>query len=497
MGEVHSSGRRVNRLARRKVIALALAALALLVVAATALAATGDISQPSGPAGCISNTGAGNCADGHGLVGPVAVAVSPDRKNVYVASRDSDLSGGDQSSVARFNLNRGELSQPPGAAGCISNTGAGPCADGRALQRSVLGGGEPRRQECLRRSGNGVARFIRNPNTGALSQPAGAAGCVSELGSGPEPCADGRGLGFPEANGLTVSPDGKSVYVASWSATTWRASTATRPPGRSASPPGAAGCINEDGSQGCADGHALDFPTGVAVSPDGRSVYVASLFSDAVVRLNRNTTTGAISQPPGTAGCVSEEGAGPCADGHALDGRGRWWSAPTERTSTPPPTESDAVVRLDRNTTTGAIVQPTRQCVSESGAGNCVDGDGLNGATGIAMSHGWEEHLRRLSESEAVARIDRRTTDGSITQPVNGVRCVSENGSGACADGHGLAADPVVRGRRAGRVRVYVASGGSLWCASTGCPRTPDPAWAAGPRRRHTLGRAGAGRLFP
>jgi len=64
----------------------------------------------------------------------------------------------------------------------------------------------------------------------------------------------------------------------------------------------------------------------VAVSADGKSVYVASSDShtgssdstNAVVRFNRNTTTGAITQPAGTAGCVSETGAGPCADGHGL-----------------------------------------------------------------------------------------------------------------------------------------------------------------------------------
>ena len=61
-------------------------------------------------------------------------------------------------------------------------------------------------------------------------------------------------------------------------------------------------------------------PNSVAVSPDGKSVYAASADSDAVARLVRNTTTGAVTQPAGTAGCVSETGAGPCADGHGLDG---------------------------------------------------------------------------------------------------------------------------------------------------------------------------------
>ncbi len=79
-------------------------------------------------------------------------------------------------------------------------------------------------------------------------------------------------------------------------------------------PAGTAGCISEDGSGTCADGHGLIGGGSVAVSPDGKSVYVASPVRGIVVRLNRNTTTGALSQPAGTAGCISEDGlGGPCA----------------------------------------------------------------------------------------------------------------------------------------------------------------------------------------
>ena len=77
-------------------------------------------------------------------------------------------------------------------------------------------------------------------------------------------------------------------------------------------PAGAAGCVSEEGPAGpCADGHGLDGPLSVAVSPDGKNVYVASFASNAVVRLNRNPTTGAIAQPAGTAGCVSQARSGP------------------------------------------------------------------------------------------------------------------------------------------------------------------------------------------
>ena len=76
----------------------------------------------------------------------------------------------------------------------------------------------------------------------------------------------------------------------------------------------------------CFSGHALSGACSVAVSPDGKNVYVASYFSDAVVRLNRNTTTGVITEPAGTAGCISEDRVGPvrrraCAGRRAAEWR--------------------------------------------------------------------------------------------------------------------------------------------------------------------------------
>src|SRR5207247_10538658 len=75
-----------------------------------------------------------------------------------------------------------------------------------------------------------------------------------------------------------------------------------------------------------ADGHAVGGAHRVAVSSEGKSVYATAEdnyrdSNSAVVRLNRNPTTGAISQPDFRAGCISETGAGPCAKGHGIGGR--------------------------------------------------------------------------------------------------------------------------------------------------------------------------------
>jgi DNA-binding beta-propeller fold protein YncE len=248
----------LKRSIRADAVALAVAGCVMLVATAVALAVTGDLTQPGGSRGCVSTLGAGSCATGHALNYPYGVAVSPDGRSIYVASYKSDA----------------------------------------------------------------VARLNRNPLTGAISQPSGKAGCISQTGAGP--CANGHALSPP--SGLAVSRNGKSIYVTSYyrtgSSYTGAVARLDRNPatGAISQPSGKAGCVSDKGAGNCARGHALRIPQGVVVSPDGKSLYVASYKSDAVARLNRNPLTGAISQPTGKAGCVSQTGAGPCAQGHALHG---------------------------------------------------------------------------------------------------------------------------------------------------------------------------------
>jgi DNA-binding beta-propeller fold protein YncE len=130
-----------------------------------------------------------------------------------------------------------------------------------------------------------VARFDRNTTTGALAEPAGTAGCISEDGSGP--CADGHGLLAPQS--VAVSADGKSVYVAS-SGTDMTNTAVARfnrntTTGAISQPAGSPGCISQTGAESCAHGHGLFMGTGVTVSADGKSVYMTSLGS--VARFNR------------------------------------------------------------------------------------------------------------------------------------------------------------------------------------------------------------------
>jgi DNA-binding beta-propeller fold protein YncE len=71
---------------------------------------------------------------------------------------------------------------------------------------------------------------------------------------------------------------------------------------------------------GCAFGRALNAPEGIAVSPDGRNVYVAAFGSSAIDVLDRTPKTGGVEQKPHRGGCVAPRSAPGCTTGRALAG---------------------------------------------------------------------------------------------------------------------------------------------------------------------------------
>jgi DNA-binding beta-propeller fold protein YncE len=133
--------------------------------------------------------------------------------------------------------------------------------------------------------GSTEVRFNRNTTTGWIAQPAGTAGCISASGS--DECAEAHGHGLDGPLAVTVSPAGKNVYVAALALARLNRSTTT---GAISRPAGAAAqCISEPGTgaEPCADGHGLKGLYSVVVSPDGKSVYTTSYGSRAVARFHR------------------------------------------------------------------------------------------------------------------------------------------------------------------------------------------------------------------
>src|SRR4051794_7336487 len=273
---------------------LVLIPIALPVAAADAKPPTssrGALKQLRGPAGCVGAPSArkAGCAAARALKGPGpfmgsrALVVSADGRNVYVASSTSDA-------IAIFKRNKqtGALAQPSGKGGCISSGATKGCAKAIGLDgpNSLALSPNGRNLYATSRDSSAITAFARNPKSGALHQLSG--GCISGL---PLPgCTAGQALVAPDV--LVASADGKNVYAGDFFGNAVSAFTRDPSTGALAQLAGTAGCIAESNAA-CTMGIALGSPEGLAISRDGSSLYVASALSNAVVTLSRDPSAGA------------------------------------------------------------------------------------------------------------------------------------------------------------------------------------------------------------
>jgi DNA-binding beta-propeller fold protein YncE len=160
---------------------------------------TGALSQLPGATGCVNRLGRQGCARSRGLSGAESVAVSADGRNAYVAGNG----------IAVFTRDAiGALHQPLGRAACVERNGRGGCSLARGHPTSTLTLSQDGRS--LYTLGDGLASFARNQRTGALQQLPGRNGCVAQH---TRACARARALDL--TSGLSISPDGANLYVAS------------------------------------------------------------------------------------------------------------------------------------------------------------------------------------------------------------------------------------------------------------------------------------------
>jgi DNA-binding beta-propeller fold protein YncE len=340
---------------------------------------TGALTQPGGGAGCIAAKGAGGCATAVGLDGPNSVAVSPDGRNVYATSRTSNSIG-----VFSRNQSTGALAQLPAAAGCISGLPAPVCAAGRALVGPDVVVVSPDGANLYVGSffGNAVAVFDRDQASGALTQPGDSTGCIAEAIAG---CAPGLALGAPE--GMAISGDGASVYVASALSSAVAALVRNQVTGTLTQASDGSGCIVDSPLTGCTTGVELSGANAVAFNPGG-GVYVTSLFSNSVTSFARSKSSGVLTQLPGTSGCLVYLRAVGCSFGRALIAPEGLAISPEGANVYAAAFKTGAIDVLDRSKRSGAVVQkPGRAgCLAPRTVPGCTRARALRGVSSIALS---------------------------------------------------------------------------------------------------------------
>lgn len=441
---------------RATVRLLGIAITGLLALPGFAQAGRGALTQQPGAAGCLSDDGSEPCTRSDLLSGAISVTVAKDGRNAYVA-----LSTGGVAALARDKV-AGGLTQLPSPLGCITQTGnGGLCTTGRGIHAPLSIATSPDGRHVYVASFqkdpvtlSSIAAFARDPDTGALAQLPGQQGCISEDIPGAE-CAPG--VGIRGARSITVSRDGKSVYVASPSDSV--AVFARNPQtGALTQLPEPRGCISQSGSGGhCTQGRALDGADAVIVGKDGRFVYVASELSRAVAVFARDRSTGALTQPTGESGCIAEDGSAEgCTDGLGLGGPHALVESPSGRNVyvVSLPTDELAVLARDRNS--GALTHV--QCLENGGSIACDPVSALSGPYSVAVSpDGRQVYVAAQQDGAVVALASDRKT-GTLTQLPALDGCISESGSeGQCTDGRALRTARSVAIAKDGR-HVYVAA---------------------------------------
>jgi DNA-binding beta-propeller fold protein YncE len=422
----------------------ALLALCALIPAARAAAKPGHRHQPSpgalvqlkGARGCLVDRSAkrGSCGSARALagagafMGSRAIAISPDGRDVYVASSDSDA-------IAIFARNRrsGTLTQPQGAGGCISAGGSGGCASAVGLDEpnSLAISPDGRNVYATSRAAGSVTTFLRNPKTGALIQLPAGAGCASGL-----PilgCAAGRALVGPDV--VVASADGRNVYVGSFFGNAVAVFDRNPVTGSLTQPEGSAGCIAA-ATSGCATGIALGAPEGMAISADGSAVYVATAVSNALVVLARDPATGALAQASDGSGCIADAPLAGCATGFQIAGANAVAVAGNSAFVTS--LLSGSVTSFQRSSSGVVSERPGPSgCVVFVKAVGCGLGRALAAPEGIAVSPDGANVYAAAFGSGAIAVLDRRRTTGTIRQKPGRAGCVAGTAPG-CSPGRAL-----------------------------------------------------------
>ena len=267
------------------------------------------------------------------------------------------------------------------------------------------------------------------PERGGLVQLSGPRGCLADASAPTKGCGKARALQGPGpfmgSRAVAVSPDGRNVYVASSRSNA--IAIFRRLPGNGAlrQLPGAAGCIASKAADGCARAIGLGGVNSLAVSPDGRNVYATARGSDAVTAFHRTPSTGALRQLPGAAGCWSGLPLPGCGQGRGVVGPDVVVASPDGRNVYVGSFFGNAVAVFAREAKGGGLTQPTGTggCIAAAISG-CATALALGSPEGMAISPNGANLYVANATANSVLTLVRDASTGALAQATDGSGCL-------------------------------------------------------------------------
>jgi 6-phosphogluconolactonase (cycloisomerase 2 family) len=346
----------------------------------------------------------------------------------------------------------GTLAQLAGAGGCASAQTALGCTPARGLHdaRAVALSPDGLSLYVAAAAPASLTSFSVAPGNGLLQQLNLGAGCLASVAQ--DGCGTARAL--EGASAIVVSPDNLHVYVASATAGSLT-SFARQPNGSLLQPAGVAGCISGTPVAGCSNGLSLGGADALAISPDGRFVYVAGGTADSLLVFSRDAATGRLTQLAGAAGCLRANRSD-CAPVTGLDAPAAIAIAP-DGTSLYVASTAGTLTAFQRDVQTGALTQlpAGAGCLSDGDLAGCTPVGGLARASALAITPDGHTLIAAGTDDDAVLSFRRDPATGALGR----VSCVS--GSTATA---GCTPSTLIGGPRALLMRP---TGLQVWVAAS------------------------------